>query len=552
MKRCMSCDCLAFDTDDICRKCGATTLASVSDEEISLRDGILMVGFLEKNAPYDEKRCLSLLMDIVPSLQKERIMLGTAFNCGAIDMLRNGDEGNARQRMSEVGMSTDAINVVLAAYGFEPVEAPKQDVQQSTPIPIATPTPMPTPTPVPTPPAPTPPVPTPIPSPPQQTPPGVPAPQSTPTSDSPSKGLGTSIVIMALALIIAIGFLVAQNTPSAKQESTSDTQAADDEFSLDNQGQDRGYQGLSSPIANLINGGHMGGNDMGDFVYAEPISGTNWTTKSLVRTDSNGGNQSTIYTAPNSTENLYHLNVIDDRVVFNQVIEHASSVVSVNVNGGDVKTLDSCDDWSLCQVYDGWVYYRKNGMLCRCDMDGNYRTTLCDVGTNTLWRIVGNEMYYFDDNGDSKIHVSRIDGSNSSIVYHASNGHKVKNAYPVGDDRLVILEQSTSGEDYAVRLFTIPTGASATLISDTPNIERVCSYPDGVIATQRVSDGNYRIFSASYSGQGSNLDVAIRDDAEVRYTCYINNMILFGEISKSQDCSVRGFAMEGGGILTYS
>lgn len=543
MKRCEHCRCIAFNTDEVCHQCGSTYFADINDNEITLRDGILLVAAMEKNAHYDQERCLKYLTDIVPHLTDERVMLGTAFNCGAVKTLRNGDVSNACHLMEKAGMSAGAKNVILIAYGFGPIKKVNNTNQPVT-NPSTPASPPPTPTPVPSPPQR---MPTPVPSPPQQTPP------APPTQDSLK-------AIVAIALIAAICFVIlniggtngsnGSSSTSATNSEDSNTSVNTDSY-LDKQGLDRRFKGETAPIANLINGGHMASDENGTLYFSKPENGTDWDTQSIVKVPISGGSQTMLYSAPKNTINLYHLNVIGDRIIFNQVIEKSSSIMSISINGGDAKPLSSCDDWSLCQVYDGWVYYRNNGNLYRCDVDGKNQTSLANVGTNSLWRVAGNSLYYFNSDGDSQICASSIDGKNNTVVYHAPNGYQIKNAYPIDDNRLMILEKTTSGKSFVVRLYTISTDTTTTVIHDTSNIERICSYPEGVIATQKTAEGKYRIFSASYTGESPNLDVSIDDGNAVRYTCFTNNYIFFGEISNSLDCSIKGFAIEGGGIITY-
>lgn len=310
-------------------------------------------------------------------------------------------------------------------------------------------------------------------------------------------------------------------------------------------GDDRSFQGKSGVIGNLINGGHFASSDDGYLYYCAPVNGTDWDTRSIVRCNPDGSNKATVYSASESTKNLYHLNVVGDRLVFNQVIENSSAVISVHADGTGQTTLDSCDDWSLCQVDDGWVYYLKSGRICRCDVDGRYRSTLSSVGSNTYWRIAGDKLFTFSTKGAREIFSSELDGSKRGVAYSSPDGYEIKNSFPIDSDTLIVWETATSGKGTRVLRVGLSSSTKQTVWTSTETIERVCAYDSGIIITRVDSGGSYRIMSVVYDSGKVGMEATVTSGDQARYTSYVLNRVYYGVISSSNACSIRSLAMTG-------
>lgn len=320
----------------------------------------------------------------------------------------------------------------------------------------------------------------------------------------------------------------------------SDTTASDE-------GDDRIQQGKSSIVGNLVNGGHMAVGEDGYVYYASPVDGTDWDTRSIVRCSPDGSGKTTVYAGPSSTRNLYHISVIGDRIVFNQVIEKGSTVVSVRTDGGDKITLDSCDDWSLCQVDDGWVYYLKSGRVCRCDLAGKVRETFASVGGNTLWRVAGKRLFTFTEKGAREVYVSDLNGSNRSVVFSSANGYEVKNAFPIDQDALLVWEAPSSGEGARLSRVDVASSNTKAFWTSGNKIERVCAYASGAIITKANSGGAYSLATIPYDTGGIDIDVVVSQGTQTRYTCCLGDRIYYGNVDESAGlkCSVWSIALSG-------
>lgn len=138
MKRCDRCGCIAFDDEIRCNECRSSNFTGMQDDEPTLRDGIRYIASIDPSAPYDMRRCETLLSDIVPNLAREQHALDTAFRVGAIECLRNARQGDqnyqiAIERMERNGMlNRVGVAIVLEAYGFAP---PPESVPQDPPLP---------------------------------------------------------------------------------------------------------------------------------------------------------------------------------------------------------------------------------------------------------------------------------------------------------------------------------------------------------------------------------------------------------------------------------
>jgi len=353
---------------------------------------------------------------------------------------------------------------------------------------------------------------------------------------------------IAIAIIVAVVSIVRQQGVVARDVDDETLEEVVEEDSPSFESPPAVYAGVSSNIGSLVNGGHMGCDEVGHLYFAVPEDGTYWKTRSIVRTDADGGGVVEVYSAPATTEVLYHITAVENRVVFNQVIEGNSTVVSAQADGGGVQTLDSCDDWSLCQVDNGWVYYLKGGQLCRCDLDGNERGILMSMTDGMLWRIDGGRVYTFPENGARSITLTDLGGFRGDDVFTASPGRIIRNAYPVSEAKLLVLEVDESGEgDCQVYLVDVATNTIATIAYDI-DILRICNDDNGVYLTSKIGDGVYRIRSVGFDGRPRGLDTEINDDSEVRYTNAMQGLdrLYYGVIHSDLSCMIQGLDVNTG------
>jgi hypothetical protein len=298
-----------------------------------------------------------------------------------------------------------------------------------------------------------------------------------------------------------------------------------------------------STAGNLVNGGHMALGADGMLYVGSPVDGTDWDTRSIVRCKPDGTGSSVVYTAPASVKNVYHINVAGDLLVFNQVAEGASSVVAVGTDGRGSRTLDSCDDWSLCQVEGSWVYYLKSGSVCRCDVSGGSRATYANVGGSTYWRVSGEKLITFADKDATSVRISALDGSNAKDAYRAPGGFTIRNAFPLDSTSMVVWEQGSS--ESRVKLVGMADGRERTLWTGADDVQRVSAYDGGVILTKRGASAVYTIEARSAAGGESVFSSVAHPGEQVRYTSYLDGRVYFGLVSGDLQCSVHSMSMSG-------
>lgn len=376
------------------------------------------------------------------------------------------------------------------------------------------------------------------------------APSGSQTNKTPliiGVGCVAAIIVIAITLLLRPsggGDASGANSGSATGNSGSTVV-------IENGESDASSSGATYPyVGNLVNGGHMAGGQSGDIFYADPEDGTDWDTKSIVWCAKNGSSKQILYEAPNTTINLYHLNPVDGYLVFNQIIDKQSTVVCVNTSTGKATTIDSCDDWSLCQVADGKVYYLKAGTIWEADLKGGNKHSITSVGDKTKWRIWNGALYTFDEKDASQIDVSSLNGSNRKTLYQETDGYTVTNAFPVtlpsGSDALVVLE-GASGKDDFVQL--VSDGKVKTLTSSSDSIERACAYDEGVVLTTKASNGKYYLSALSFTGGSTRSRTEVPYKGEVRYTCYASGLVVFGVVD-GKTCSVCTFDLKTGDFNT--
>lgn len=153
----------------------------------------------------------------------------------------------------------------------------------------------------------------------------------------------------------------------------------------------------TTPVGNLINGGYAASGDDWIF-YAVPTTQDGWYTSSIGRMRNDGSDSSIIYRASGSDALIWHLNYCNGRLYFNEDIGNAASVVSIAADGSDRQRIASCRPGTLCQVFQGTVYYMSLDGLTGYDPT-TAKKWLYKGGTRNdeLWRV-----WSLKDSGDPK------------------------------------------------------------------------------------------------------------------------------------------------------
>lgn len=136
----------------------------------------------------------------------------------------------------------------------------------------------------------------------------------------------------------------------------------------------------TSLAGNLKNGGYVTISD-GWIYYVIPDGSDGWHASSIGRMREDGNMRSVIYSAPDSDSIITDLNVVGDRLYFNEDDGWTSRVITIPASGGDRESVSTNNSGSLCQAFNGIVYLRDyDGMW---QFDPNIWS--CDYIDVSIW-----------------------------------------------------------------------------------------------------------------------------------------------------------------------
>lgn len=200
--------------------------------------------------------------------------------------------------------------------------------------------------------------------------------------------------------------------------------------------------GRTTPVGNLINGGYTASD--GEWIfYAVPTTSPGWYTSSIGRMKHDGTVQSIIYHADGEGTLIWHLNVLDGRLYFNEDVgDVESSVVSLALDGTDRQVIGTCLPGTLCQVHKGVLYYMSYDGLTGYDPQTG-DSWLFQGGTRDgeLWRVWSAEdtddrqsgdMAFFFEQGDSTLYGDRWNSGSfdEQAVASLPDGRTIVNVVP--------------------------------------------------------------------------------------------------------------------------
>ncbi len=316
----------------------------------------------------------------------------------------------------------------------------------------------------------------------------------------------------------------------------------------------REFEGVSSDIGNLANGGRFAwyGNDI---YYAKPEDGKEWVAKSIVRTQADGKKKDDVYKASSDTKSIGNINALGKRLVFTEAGKDKTYVVSVDSEGGDRLTIDECDEDSLCQVDDGWVYYQRDGVVYRCDPYGQGVSKVVDAGKKD-WCVTDSIIFTTEDDSTT-LYMTFVKSGERIKAYDASDGCRIALTCFRDPRTLPILEKSKTGKQCSV-IMVYPTGAPHTIWSGEGDIEAMCSTDDGVSLVRKNAAGDYSILAVRVPDKNDPKTQAeswrselkhvgdVKGKGEVRYLSHFPGNVTFASVNNNAKCGWNVVDLKGG------
>lgn len=334
---------------------------------------------------------------------------------------------------------------------------------------------------------------------------------------------------------------------SGKTELVAQSNGADNDAS-------REFEGVSSEIGNLVNGGQFAWHDKYIY-YVKPEDGKEWVTRSIVRTQADGKKKDEVYKASSDTKSIGNINALGKRLVFTEIGKDKTYVVSVDSEGGDKRTIDECDDGSLCQVDDGWVYYQRGGVVYRCDPYGQGVSKVIEAGKND-WCVTESIVFTVEDDSTT-LYMTFVKSGERMKVYDASAGCYIASTCFKDPNTLPILEKSKTGKQCSV-VMVYPTGSPHTIWSGEGDMEGMCPTDDGVSLLRRNAANDYSIFAVREPDKNdpkthtadwrSELKHVgdVKGKGEVRYLSYFPGNVTFASVNNNAKCGWNVVDLKGG------
>lgn len=311
----------------------------------------------------------------------------------------------------------------------------------------------------------------------------------------------------------------------------------------------------STDIGNLVNGGYACADDQYVY-YSTATSDSEWFSAAIVREPKNGGAPETIYTSQSDYALMYHLNVTSGRVIFSEVDgksgEETSRVVSVGTDGSSPQVLADCDNYSLCQVYEGLVYYQSASTIRVMNPDGSNQSVVFSPGNGMLWRIANDKIFYFANGGDNEVRSVPLGGTSSTVVCRASQYQyadlKINIVQPFDGKLFVLLG---GGNEGGYMGYTIPdTGGDFsidnwTAEAELSSITRANVTSAGLLAVYEYPEdvskkGSPNIYELEWPDRANpSLYEVSEHDGQISSPTYIDGDVYFRLVNPSGNSLMR-------------
>jgi len=259
-------------------------------------------------------------------------------------------------------------------------------------------------------------------------------------------------------------------------------------------------------VGNLNNYGFVV--EDGSWVYYLRFDGDEDDPEGIYKVQKNGNKKERV-----TSDYGFYLNVDGGYLYY--VDGEDFDIVKMKTNGKDKKTLIKDVDQVPMTVYNGWIYYSKNGNFYRVKTNGEDSEKISNRDIES-YQIVGNQIYYiyYNNSRDYTLAKMKLDGTKpekDKIETEAGVSFYVK-----GNTIYYIYENySSRNYTYSYELYSIKTNGK-----DKKNIfefeEELYGYgdyvnmtDDGIYYLAENEDGDDAIFFINYQGKGEKEIIVI-------------------------------------------
>ena len=363
--------------------------------------------------------------------------------------------------------------------------------------------------------------------------------------------VAVAIIAIAVAPALSGSGSTAQNPAATEAGSTSADAGTSDEETNRPQLNVPIDASVSTPIGNLTNGGYVCEDDNYIYYAAPDQTADDWFTSSITRQNKSNGSTEVVYTTSANQPLIYHLNVESGRLIFSEESGTESArIMSVGTDGSNPVELATSDVSSLCQVYQGLVYYQAGSVVRVMNPDGTDQKIVYSPGPDMLWRVADGKVFYFAQKEAQEVRGVNLDGSGDYQVctlegsrYGEDENARINVMQPVGGQIFVLIGNKDERGGYAG--FLIPesggtVGGSLAAEAEISTIIRINMTEDGTLAIYQTVGGEVGPgFSTEMAPMtvndfihGSGLDETVyqAEDNTVNLfiPTYINGEVYFG------------------------
>lgn len=258
--------------------------------------------------------------------------------------------------------------------------------------------------------------------------------------------------------------------------------------------------GRTTPVGNLINGGYTASDDEWIF-YAVPTTSPGWYTSSIGRMKHDGTVQSIIYHASDEGTLIWHLNVLDGRLYFNEDVgDVESSVVSLALDGTDRQVIGTCLPGTLCQVHKGMLYYMSPDGLTGYDpQTGDSWLFFGGFRDGELWRVWSAEdtddrqagdVAFFFEQGGTTLYGDRWNGGSfdEQTVTSLPDGRTIVNVVPNHEGLWILADSDGDGRGDEIYLSSVDGSQIKKFATCSGPVVRMNVNDRGIVLVVKTQD----------------------------------------------------------------
>ena len=203
--------------------------------------------------------------------------------------------------------------------------------------------------------------------------------------------------------------------------------------------------------------------------------------------------------------NLYCLNIEDNYIYCLEEDDNDGqyNLVKIKKNGKGKEILAENINQAPINVADKWVYYFKNGKLCRIKTNGKDKETVSDKRIS-YYQISGKLIYYIYENDNSQyIAKMKLNGENSEKIIKADSDVDFEALYVKGGTIYYIQTELNKKYDTEYSLYkTNNKGDKSEKVCDLDeNIKYINMQEDRIYYTVTEDYDEYELKSIKYNGK---------------------------------------------------